>query len=315
MNGFALTLWPFLAQASARVSARAAALMSALAVLGTASYPALAGQPAPDPVEAIERSADYLEQRARGLGPGAWGGPIRVDLELDPSTYLPVRSIWVDRSAFSTQDDPLAGKVQIALTGHIYGSREEAIAAISQTGLSGPATAVYAYWRDEGGVVLPTTISLTTAPRVTQAACKLLQQEHENAKAASAALFQSYLVLAGVRYPLAVKAPSATGRLIVDRGRTLSLEELDIASKLVAEGRVVRVLAESTKRTADFLVDGVATELKTVSKITSKDLSGALARRILEGAGQGEHIIIDARRQAGLTYELAQAAISRAYGG
>jgi hypothetical protein len=200
------------------------------------------------------------------------------------------------------------------LTGHLFASRRDALGRIASTGLAGPSTAVYAFYRGEDGLVFPTTISSTTAPRVTQAICALLQRERENAQASSAVLLQSYVVLAGVRYPLAIKPPAAAGKLIIDAGRTLSPDELAIATKLVSEGRVARVVAESAKRTADFPVDGVSTELKTVSKITSKDISGALARRILEDAGQGEHIIIDARRQSGLTYEIAFRAIGRAYG-
>lgn len=54
---------------------------------------------------------------------------------------------------------------------------------------------------------------------------------------------------------------------------------------LVKEGRVVEALAESTAqgvRTSDFLVDGVRTELKTVSKIggtTVDKMSGSAGRR------------------------------------
>ena len=80
------------------------------------------------------------------------------------------------------------------------------------------------------------------------------------------------------------------------------------------EGKVVEIVVEGTTRTADFLVNGVPTELKTVSKLTSSDLSAALGRSILDGAGQAGNIIIDARGQAGLTRELAERAIRRAYG-
>lgn len=104
------------------------------------------------------------------------------------------------------------------------------------------------------------------------------------------------------------------GRLIVPAGRTLSTEETAIANQLVAEGHTVEALAESATRTADFLVDGVRTELKSISNITSPDPSGALGRRILDGAGQAPHIIADVRRQAGMTEELAQRAARRAYG-
>jgi len=104
------------------------------------------------------------------------------------------------------------------------------------------------------------------------------------------------------------------GRLIVPAGRTLSAEETAIAHQLVAEGHTVEALAESSVRTADFLVDGVRTELKSISNITSGDPSGALGRRILDGAGQAPNIIADVRQQAGMTLELAQRAARRAYG-
>lgn len=100
----------------------------------------------------------------------------------------------------------------------------------------------------------------------------------------------------------------------VSAGRTLSAEEAAVAAQLVAEGHTVEALAESSVRTADFLVDGKRTELKSISNITSQDPSGALARRILDGAGQAPNIIADLRRQAGMTEELAQRAIRRAYG-
>lgn len=100
----------------------------------------------------------------------------------------------------------------------------------------------------------------------------------------------------------------------VSAGRTLSAEEAAVAAQLVAEGHTVEALAESSVRTADFLVDGKHTELKSISNITSQDPSGALARRILDGAGQAPNIIADLRRQAGMTEELAQRAIRRAYG-
>ncbi|XXF79126.1 hypothetical protein P2318_05075 [Myxococcaceae bacterium GXIMD 01537] len=73
-------------------------------------------------------------------------------------------------------------------------------------------------------------------------------------------------------------------------------------------------MAESTRRTADFLVDGVPMELKTISALTARDISGALARRILEGAGQAAHIIVDARRQAGMSIDVARRACARAFG-
>jgi RHS repeat-associated protein len=114
--------------------------------------------------------------------------------------------------------------------------------------------------------------------------------------------------IAGLYNPLAI------GSLVVQEGRTISQAERAIGELLSKEGKAVEFLAESNMgRTADALVGGVATEFKTVSNLTSKDIGGALARRILEGRGQAGNIIIDARGQKGLTKELAENAIKRAF--
>lgn len=103
-------------------------------------------------------------------------------------------------------------------------------------------------------------------------------------------------------------------KLILAPGRVLSPAETEMATMLLREGRTVQTLAESADRTSDFIVDGVRTELKTISNITSPDISGALGRRILEGAGQAPHIIADVRNQPGMTLDLAARAMRRAYG-
>lgn len=104
------------------------------------------------------------------------------------------------------------------------------------------------------------------------------------------------------------------GRFANPTGRAISDAERIVAQVLVDEGRVVEVLSEGSVRTADFLVDGVPTEIKTITNITSSDVSAALSRRILDGAGQAGHIIIDGRGQAGMTQAVAERAIRRAYG-
>jgi WXG100 family type VII secretion target len=113
------------------------------------------------------------------------------------------------------------------------------------------------------------------------------------------------------------KAAGTVGKLVNASGRVLSEAEEVVARMLVSEGKVVEVVAESTAtgvRTADFLVNGVKTELKTISNVTSKDVSGAVARRALDGAGQAPQIILDTRAQAGFTRGLAERAARRAYG-
>jgi Contact-dependent growth inhibition CdiA C-terminal domain len=268
-----------------------------------------------DPVEAIRTAPDYVEQRVHGVGLGAWGGPLRLDIELDAKTKLPTRSIYVARNAFFVEEDPFTDGVEIALTGQLYPSEQAARAAVEASPLNTAGHVLYAHYRGEEGIIFPTLLSKTTAPALTRAVKVVLATEKTNAQAASALLLKSVFLAMGARYPLPVTAGVApNGRLILDPGRQLSRNELEVAVKLVFEKRTVRVLTESTSRTADFLVDGVLTELKTLSHLTSRDLSGAMARRILEGAGQGSYILVDVRSQAGMTLELAKRAVSRAYG-
>ena len=219
------------------------------------------------------------------------------------------------RDAFLVGDDPFEGHVEVAFAPYLHPSEQAAREAIRQAPFHSSELILYTHYRSSEGIIFPTTLSETTAPRLIHAVRELLAHEISTARGASSVLLESFLLAAGTRYPLVTgTSTTAAGRLIMDAGRSLSSNEMAIAGKLVSEGHTVRVLAESAKRTADFLVDGVPTELKTISNLTSKDLSGALARRILEGAGQAGHIIVDARNQAGVTRELAAQAARRAYG-
>lgn len=69
------------------------------------------------------------------------------------------------------------------------------------------------------------------------------------------------------------------------------------------------------QRTPDFLVDGVPTELKTMSDVrepTERRLAGGIARRAMDARGQAAHVIIDARGQEGMTQKVAEDGIGRA---
>jgi hypothetical protein len=86
---------------------------------------------------------------------------------------------------------------------------------------------------------------------------------------------------------------------------------------LLAEGRNVEVVPRTDKRTPDFKIDGIATELKTISgvaKQTPEGLSAAIASRIMDGRGQANHILVSVLDQAGMTLEIATRGIRRAYG-
>ncbi len=140
----------------------------------------------PDPVERIRTRDDYVEQRVRGVGLGAWGGPLRLDLELDEETKLPKRSIYLGRERFFVEEDPFAGRVEIALTGQLYSSEQAARDAVENSPLNMAGHVLYAHYRGEEGIIFPTIISTTTAPALTRAAKVALTTEKTHAHAATA---------------------------------------------------------------------------------------------------------------------------------
>jgi len=109
---------------------------------------------------------------------------------------------------------------------------------------------------------------------------------------------------------------SNTGKLIgsIDN---LTPAEQAFVRELVASGKTVEIIPTAAGRTADFLIDGVRHELKTLSGVvnqTSDGLSSALSNRIMNARGQSGNIIVDARGQAGMTREIAERGINRAFG-
>ncbi|MEO0443929.1 MAG: hypothetical protein AAFZ92_09355 [Pseudomonadota bacterium] len=109
------------------------------------------------------------------------------------------------------------------------------------------------------------------------------------------------------------------GQLIGD-AKTLLPDELDFVQKQLNLGKKVEVIPISKvegERTADFLIDGQRIELKTVSGIKDTSpggLSGSIASRIIDARGQSGDIVINAPNQSGLTQEIADRAIRRAFG-
>lgn len=118
----------------------------------------------------------------------------------------------------------------------------------------------------------------------------------------------------------AQKAPKSD-KLEIEPGRALPPAEQKIADKLVAEGKTVKVPKEIENqagvRNPDFEVDGVKTELKTVSNVKKTDadgLSAKLSQRIGEASSQAPNVILDVSDQAGMTKDIAERAVKRAYG-
>jgi hypothetical protein len=116
--------------------------------------------------------------------------------------------------------------------------------------------------------------------------------------------------------PTETKTPGAgtRGTLTGDVDR-LSPDERKIADRLTNNGNDVVAVPTGPNKTPDFLVNGKATELKTVKGIkdTSEDgLSDGISSRILNARSQAPNIIIDAENQPGMTREAAVRAIARA---
>ncbi len=117
------------------------------------------------------------------------------------------------------------------------------------------------------------------------------------------------------------KALPKIGKLEFELNAKLSPAELKTANKLVGEGKGVKVLKEVENqkgvRTPDFEIDGVRTELKTVEnlkKVDADNLSSNVSRKILDAGGQAKNIILDVTNQSGMTKEIAERGVLRAFG-
>jgi Domain of unknown function (DUF4157) len=109
--------------------------------------------------------------------------------------------------------------------------------------------------------------------------------------------------------PVAPRIPGATDA------------EHAIDQLLVTEGHEVRANPlegqQGAGRQGDRFVDGVPTEIKSLSGVKNPNadtLSQAISRRVMDGRGQAHNIIVDTREQAGMTREIAERGVRRAYG-
>ena len=103
----------------------------------------------------------------------------------------------------------------------------------------------------------------------------------------------------------------ATDVLLDDRW---TAEERRVAQRLVTTGAVVEAVPTGPRRTPDFLVDGVPTELKVVSgvAVTTPDaLSAAIASRIMDARSQVPTVLIDGTMQTGMTMAIALRGLQR----
>jgi len=112
-----------------------------------------------------------------------------------------------------------------------------------------------------------------------------------------------------------------TAELIMHQGSSFATNaEKSMAQKLLSEGKTVEVLAESTEkgvRTADYLINGIKTELKTISAIKKTDidhLSNSISQTLKRSKGQASSVILDVSGQEGATREAMEKGLKRYWG-
>jgi len=87
---------------------------------------------------------------------------------------------------------------------------------------------------------------------------------------------------------------------------TTEAQELLIDAYLLTKGITEQRNPLESKGSGDRIIDGVATEYKTISGIvdpTSDTLSAAVSNRAMNARSQAPHVVIDARAQEGMTEE------------
>jgi hypothetical protein len=121
--------------------------------------------------------------------------------------------------------------------------------------------------------------------------------------------------LAQVTYHAIDAASGKTGgKLALQGGVKLSSDELKVGAELAGRGHdVIARPASGVGRTADFLVDGKPTELKTISNVKADSATTAVTKTIKTATKQAKNVIIDARNQRGLTEADGLRAVDRAF--
>jgi hypothetical protein len=93
----------------------------------------------------------------------------------------------------------------------------------------------------------------------------------------------------------------------------LTQEERAFVQELIAAGKTVQIVPRGAGETADFIIDGVLTELKTINSLGKNTVKNAIQKAASQAPGPGDQILIDAR-QVALTPEQAIKEILRAEG-
>jgi hypothetical protein len=175
------------------------------------------GDPLTDP--------NYIEKSTKGIGIPIWGGPLYLKQTDTPG--------WSDCVVVPRSDvffvDPLAkqpGEIQL-----VYRTREAALKAVQQFAVEG----TYAFYQGQLGRIVPTIISATTAPAITQTAQNAIKGEGEDAKAAEKLGIGLLFWYIGARYPAKVGETSAAKQAVKSSLQDILGETEYAALKAAAE--------------------------------------------------------------------------------
>jgi LysM repeat protein len=160
--------------------------------------------PPPDPT----KDPKYLENVVVAVGLPIWGGPFYLYRNVIGGRGS--NAIVLPRGETSLDHDPL--KAQSFELQSIYKSKSEAEAAAAAYKMPGS----YSYYSTQDGVILPTIVSDTTAPRLSKALRQAVTDEKADAKAASNLAVNLLLWYVGARLPVVAgetggAAPAAGG--------------------------------------------------------------------------------------------------------
>ena len=167
-------------------------------------------------LESLRQNTDWVERRVAGVGIFGWGGPFRLDLEINAQGY-PTRSIFLPRTLVSLGTDPISGHLEFQIADRIYDSLSAANQAVQDFPFARPEATTYAFYSGEENIIFPTVISETTTPNLMRVFRLAIRQEGEDAHAASGLLLQSFLLAAGLRFPVLAGETSAP-RAVVGTG-------------------------------------------------------------------------------------------------
>lgn len=179
------------------------------------------------------QDAKYIENAVVAVGLPIWGGPLY--LYRNVANGRGIDALVLPRNEVTLDFDPL--KASSFELRSIYSSKTEAQAAVSIYKMPGS----YSYYKKSDGVIYPTIVSETTAPRLCKAMRQAVADEKVAAKAAAHLSGNLLLWYIGARLPVtageasggAAAADAAlTGFNAVERGVIIEVRGIMKASEM-----------------------------------------------------------------------------------